>query len=371
MLFTTNRFIYAGLTLLCVLCALALPSQSAAKTSSKSSKYAKKTTVTAKSAKKQAGIVANSKSRVSRSISVRKVVWVNGKRRSIVLARSAVFVPAAPARLSVAQMQGLHGMQDPLELRSSVALVTDQVTGEVLFSKNDHAVLPIASITKLMTALVTLEAKLPLTDPIMISDEDIDQERNSRSRLKVGAQLSRGDALHLALMASENRAAHALSRHYPGGTPAFVQAMNARAKVLGMQQTSFNDPTGLSSSNVSSAHDLAVLMNAAYGHANIRQWSTSHELTVDVAGRGVAFSNTNSLTKNPEWEIGLQKTGFIAEAGKCLVMQARIEGRAVLMVFLDSVGKYSRLGDAQRVRSWLESGAATAMPASQPVGKAA
>jgi serine-type D-Ala-D-Ala endopeptidase (penicillin-binding protein 7) len=172
-------------------------------------------------------------------------------------------------------------------------------------------------------------------------------------------------------MSSENRAAHALSRHYPGGTPAFVQAMNDKARLLGMRQTVFSDPTGLSSSNVSSAHDLAVLMNAAYAHANIRQWSTSTELTVDVVGRGTAFTNTNSLTKNPEWEIGLQKTGFIAEAGKCLVMQARIEGRAVLMVFLDSVGKYSRLGDAQRVRSWLESGAATVMPAPQLAGKAA
>lgn len=370
MLLTINRLTYVGLTLICVVFALAFPGQSAAKTSAKSGKHAKKTTVAIKATKKQAGIVG-SKSRISQSVSVRKVVWVNGKRRSVVQVRHAVFAPITPARLSVAQLQGLHGMQDPLELKSSVALVTDQVTGEVLFSKNDHAVLPIASITKLMTALVTLEAKLPLTDPVVISDEDIDQERNSRSRLKIGTQLSRAEALHLALMSSENRAAHALSRHYPGGTPAFVQAMNDKARLLGMRQTAFKDPTGLSSSNVSSAHDLAVLMNAAYSHANIRQWSTSTELTVDVVGRGTAFTNTNSLTKSPEWEIGLQKTGFIAEAGKCLVMQARIEGRAVLMVFLDSVGKYSRLGDAQRVRSWLESGAATAMPAPQMAGKAA
>ena len=347
------------LTALLALSLALLPSIGAAKAIAAPAKSSsKKITVlkTATTLSRKKTVTGVAKSRLSRVAYSKKTVILLTKRRTNLRVRQVAFVPSAPPRLSMAQLQGLHGMRDPLELQSSVALVADQLTGEVLFSKNDHAVLPIASITKLMTALVTLEARLPLTDSVLIGDEDIDQEKNSRSRLRIGTQLSRAEALHLALMASENRAAHALSRHYPGGTIAFVRAMNTKAQSLGMQQTVFKDPTGLSSNNLSSAHDLATLMRAAYEQPNIRQWSTSQELSVDVLGRVMTFSNTNRLTQNPDWDIGLQKTGFIAEAGKCLVMQARIEGRAVLMVFLDSAGKYDRLADAQRVRAWLASG---------------
>jgi serine-type D-Ala-D-Ala endopeptidase (penicillin-binding protein 7) len=215
-------------------------------------------------------------------------------------------------------------------------------------------VLPIASITKVMTALVVLESGQSMAEPITVTEADIDTEKGSRSRLRVGTTLSRQDALHLALMNSENRAAHALGRTYPGGVEAAVAAMNAKARLLGMSKSSFADPTGLSSRNVSTAEDLTKLMQAAYAFKEIRDWSISPEYAVDVLGRHTNFGNTNRLIKNDNWEIGLQKTGYISEAGQCLIMQARIEGRSVLMVFLDSQGKLSRLGDAQRVREWLE-----------------
>ncbi len=263
-------------------------------------------------------------------------------------------VPAEPPRQSFGQMAGLHNMQDELELKSSVALVMDQDTREVLFSKNDHAVLPIASITKLMTGLVISEAQLNMQEMLQISQEDVDTEKGSRSRLAVGTDLSRSELLHLALMSSENRAAHALGRTYPGGLQAFVAQMNARAKQLGMVETRFVEPTGLSSRNQSSAHDLARLVGAAYNHTVLREYSTSTGYDVPVGERMLRYNNTNGLVSNPEWEIGLQKTGFISEAGRCLVMQARVAGRKLIMVFLDSAGKFSRLGDAERVRRWVE-----------------
>jgi D-alanyl-D-alanine endopeptidase (penicillin-binding protein 7) len=287
-----------------------------------------------------------------RMVPVRKVVWVNGKKRTVTRMQRVVFVPPRP---TFGQLAGLHRERDPLELRSSVAMVTDQATGEVLFAKNARAVLPIASITKVMTAIVVLESGQSMAEQITISDADVDTEKGSRSRLRVGSTMSRQDALHLALMNSENRAAHALGRTYPGGVDAAVAAMNAKARLLGMSKTSYADPTGLSSRNVSTAEDLTKLMQAAYAFAEIRSWSTSPEYAVDVLGRPTNFGNTNRLTKNEGWEIGLQKTGYISEAGQCLIMQARIDGRGVLMVFLDSQGKLSRLGDAQRVREWLES----------------
>jgi serine-type D-Ala-D-Ala endopeptidase (penicillin-binding protein 7) len=262
-------------------------------------------------------------------------------------------VPAEPPKLSYGQVLGLHGMEDPLELKSSVALVVDQDTNEVLFSKNPQAVLPIASITKLMTALVVAEARQPLDEVLEISEDDRDTEKNSRSRLRPGTHLTRGEMLHLALMASENRAANALGRHYPGGLNAFVAAMNHKAQALGMRETRYVEPTGLSSDNQSSARDLATLVRAAYQQPMIRDLSTSPEASVAVGERVMSFRNTNRLVTNPEWEIGLQKTGYIAEAGRCLVMQARMAGRKLIMVFLDSAGKYSRLGDAERVRRWL------------------
>lgn len=253
------------------------------------------------------------------------------------------------------QLAGLHGAVDALALKSSVAFVVDQDTNEVLFKKNELAVLPIASITKLMTGLLVIEAKLPKDEAITITQSDVDTEKGSSSRLKVGATLSRGELLHLALMSSENRAAHALGRSYPGGLPVFVDAMNSRARALGMFDTSYAEPTGLSSKNQSSARDLATLVNFAYGDPTLRELSTSTGYQVAVGSRTLQYNNTNRLVKNPDWEIGLQKTGYISEAGQCLVMQAKVAGRKLIMVFLDSKGKLSRLGDAERVKRWVES----------------
>ena len=265
----------------------------------------------------------------------------------------AVAQARAP-RLSFGQMAGLHAVDDPLELKSSVALVLDQDTQEVLLSKNDHAVLPIASLTKLMTGLVVADARLPLDEVITITEEDVDTEKGSRSRLAVGTQLTRGELMHLALMSSENRAAHALGRSYPGGLQRFVGLMNARALMLGMKDTRYVEPTGLSSGNRSTAQDLATLVAAASQQPLLRQLSTSTGYEVAVGNRVVQYNNSNRLVHNPEWQIGLQKTGYISEAGQCLVMQARVAGRKLIMVFLDSSGRQSRLADAERVRRWVE-----------------
>lgn len=254
---------------------------------------------------------------------------------------------------SEGHLAGLHRGDDPLDLHSSVALVVDQDTNEVLFEKNKHAVLPIASVTKLMTALVTVEANLPLDEELQVSQDELVRAR-IRSNLRPGLEMTRGTALHLALMSSENRAAQLLGRTYPGGVTRFVEAMNAKAKLLGMNDTHFADPTGLSAENRSSASDLVRLVKATYEHDVIRQYSVSGELALPVGKRTVNYRNTNRLTNNPEWEIGLQKTGYISAAGRCLVMQVVIEGKRVVMVFLDSVGKYSRLGDAERIRDFLE-----------------
>lgn len=291
-------------------------------------------------------------------------------RAAVLAKRGSPRVQAQPARPSFGQLAGLHASHDALDLKSSVALVMDQDTREVLFSKNDAAVLPIASLTKLMTGLVVSEAKLPPDQPITITQEDVDTEKGSRSRLRVGTELTRGELLHLALMSSENRAAHALGRTYPGGPDAFVAAMNAKAKLLGMNDTRYVEPTGLSSKNQSSARDLATLVNVAHGDALLREYSTSPGYQVAVGKRTVQFNNTNRLVHNPTWDIGLQKTGYISEAGRCLVMQTKVAGRKLIMVFLDSAGKLSRLGDAERVRRWVESTPARAEPAalSAPVG---
>jgi D-alanyl-D-alanine endopeptidase (penicillin-binding protein 7) len=265
-----------------------------------------------------------------------------------------------PAHPSFGQIAGLHSTHDELDLKSSAALVLDQDTNEVLFSKNSEAVLPIASLTKLMTALVVTEANQPLDEMLTVTQDDVDTEKHSSSRLRVGTQLTRGEMLHLALMSSENRAAHALGRHYPGGLDAFVAAMNDKAQTLGMADTRYVEPTGLSSHNQSSARDLATLVNAAHAHQLIRELSTSPEYQVAVGKRQVNFRNTNILVRNPTWDIGLQKTGYISEAGRCLVMQAQMAGRKLIMVFLDSTGKYSRIGDAERVRKWINATTPTA-----------
>ena len=301
--------------------------------------FAKSQRLTKAAAKK--GVAARGGRNAARFVS-------SSKRKPIV---HAVAIP----KLSFGQMAGLHGVQDELELKSSVALVIDQDTREVLFSKNENAVLPIASLTKLMTGLIVSSAKLPMDEIITVTEDDVDTEKGSRSRLKVGMSLTRGDMLHLALMASENRAAHALGRTYPGGMRVFVSLMNAKAKLLGMPDTRYVEPTGLSSRNQSSAQDLATLVNAAHADPVLRELSTSSAYQVSVGDTTLQYNNTNRLTKNPEWDIGLQKTGYISEAGQCLVMQTKIAGRKLIMVFLDSAGKLSRLGDAERVRRWVES----------------
>jgi len=291
-------------------------------------------------------LVAESKTRASKAT-------VNAKKKLSTKVMKARALRVAPARPSFGQIYGLHKSDDALDLKSSVALVLDQDTNEVLFSKNPQAVLPIASITKLMTALVVSDAKLPLDDVLTISAEDVDTEKGSRSKLRVGTALTREEMLHLALMASENRAAHALGRHYPGGLPAFVDAMNRKADALGMTNTHYVEPTGLSSRNQSSARDLALLVKAAYEHPTLREYSTSPDAAMPVGRRMVQFRNTNSLVRSPIWEIGLQKTGYISEAGRCLVMQAQLAGRKLIMVLLDSTGRYTRIGDAERIRRWM------------------
>jgi D-alanyl-D-alanine endopeptidase (penicillin-binding protein 7) len=238
-------------------------------------------------------------------------------------------------------------------LKSTVALVVDQDTDEVLLEKNPDAVLPIASITKLMTALVTIEADLPMDEELEVTREDRTVDR-VRSSLRPGVRLTRAQALQLALMSSENHAAQLLGRTYPGGLDEFVEAMNAKAMLLGMFDSHFVDPTGLSAENRSTPADLVRLVKTAYEYPLIRDYSTSNSMAMPVGRRMVRYGNTNRLVSNPTWEIGLQKTGYIAAAGRCLVMQAVIHGRRVVMVLLDSAGKYSRLGDAQRIRQWME-----------------
>jgi serine-type D-Ala-D-Ala endopeptidase (penicillin-binding protein 7) len=251
----------------------------------------------------------------------------------------------AADRPSSGQKQGLRSTEDALDLKSSVALVIDQDT---------DAVLPIASITKLMTAIVVLDAAQPMDESIKVSKVSLDTPKNNRSRLQVGTTLTRGELMHLALMSSENRAAYSIGAAYPGGLPALVEAMNRKAVELGMNDSHFVEPTGLSSDNRSSAQDLAQLVKAAYQHPVLREYSTATDASVAVGRRTVQFRNTNSLVRNPSWEIGLQKTGYISEAGRCLVMQAQLAGRKLIMVLLDSTGRYTRVGDAERIRRWLD-----------------
>jgi D-alanyl-D-alanine endopeptidase (penicillin-binding protein 7) len=269
---------------------------------------------------------------------------------------------------SFGELYGLHKVEDPLALKSSVALVVDQDTNEVLFSKNSQAVLPIASITKLMTALVVVEAGQSLDETVVVTDEDIDSEKGTHSKLAVGTSLPRGEMLHLALMSSENRAANALGRNYPGGLSAFVTAMNLKAQSLGMHDTHYVEPTGLSSRNQSSAKDLAMLVKVAHEYPLLRELTTSREHQVALGRRQVQFHNTNGLVSSPAWDIGLQKTGYITEAGRCLVMQARMAGRKLIMVFLDSTGKYSRIGDAERVRKWVNTNATALVAPANKLG---
>ncbi len=261
------------------------------------------------------------------------------------------------ARSSTKPVRRVSLNEDPAQLaiRSSAALVIDQSSNRVVIEKQPDAVLPIASISKLMTAMVVLDAGLDMHEVISIGAEDVDDLKGTRSRLPVGTTMTRETAMLLALMSSENRAAHALSRHYPGGLHAFVDAMNRKSRALGMFDTRFEEPTGLSSNNVSTAHDLARMVAAAVRYPQIRMFSTTAEAKVELNGRIQQFGNTNSLVRSDNWQIGLSKTGYISEAGRCLVMQAWVAGKPVVIVLLDSQGKATRVGDANRIKRWMES----------------
>ncbi|WP_028451072.1 D-alanyl-D-alanine endopeptidase [Chitinilyticum aquatile] len=269
------------------------------------------------------------------------------KKEAVAKARSEVAVTRVVATESTLDNPGL---------RSANALIMNALNGQIMYEKNADRPTPIASITKVMTAMVVLDAKLPLNELLTINDDDIDYLKNTTSRLAVGTELTRGEMLLLALMSSENRAASALGRHYPGGRAAFLQKMNEKALQLGMTHTRFLDSNGLNPGNVSTPRDLALMVKAAARYPEIQQFSTSSEyiLTSNLSGRELTFRNTNPLVKSEDWEISLTKTGYISEAGRCLVMQAMINGAPVVMVLMDSDGKQSRIGDAQRVKKWLE-----------------
>jgi D-alanyl-D-alanine endopeptidase (penicillin-binding protein 7) len=268
--------------------------------------------------------------------------------------------PAAVLTGALLALSTFTAMAQPAsgpKLKSSAVLVVDQSDSSVLLSRHADVAQPIASITKLMTALVVLDAKQPLDQLITITDEETGLPRGGFSRLSVGTTLTRGDLMHLALMSSENRAAQTLGVNYPGGLPALVRAMNAKAGELGMTSAHFVDPTGLSSDNVASAEDLSKLVLAASHNPHIREYSTDERYTVRVRKHMVEFHNTDNLVSNPAWNIIVQKTGYITEAGKCLVMEAVIRGRNVVIVLLDSAGKLTRVADAKRVKSWMEGNA--------------
>lgn len=312
--------------------------------------YAATTTKSAKA--KPAKKATAAKAKPTKSAKAAKTA--PAKKRAAKSAPRKAVAAASIRHASYAPSAALEDADGNLSLRSSVAFVQDLNSSDVLFAKNEGAVAPIASITKLMTALVVVDAGLPLDEMIEITTDDIDTHKFTHSRLSVGTRLSRADMLHLALMSSENRAANALGRNYPGGLPAFVQAMNAKAVALGMQDTHYVEPTGLSSENVSSARDLVRLMREGSQRPLIRQYTTDTEYSVEVAGRHQTFRNTNRLVARSDWNIIVSKTGFINEAGRCLVMLANIGGRDMAIVLLDSVGSLTRTADAQRIRQWVQ-----------------
>lgn len=363
---TALRSLFQVLGVVALGIALATPTAHAAE---RKKSPAKKQQVSAPSAKRSTARAAPQKPVAARTKASRTATASNAKvsRTAVASNSKASRIKAAsarspvratyvvPAKPSFGELAGLHAISDPLDLKSSVALIIDQDTKEILLRKNDHAILPIASLTKLMTGYIISQARLPMDALITITQDDVDTEKGSRSRLMVGTTLTRREMLHLALMSSENRAANALGRTYPGGLPAFVAQMNGRARALGMTDTRYVEPTGLSSKNQSSARDLAILVNVAHSDPVMREFSTSPGYEVAVGKRTLQYNNTNRLVHSASWDIGLQKTGYIAEAGRCLVMQTQISGRKLIMVFLDSTGKFSRLADAERVRQWVES----------------
>jgi D-alanyl-D-alanine endopeptidase (penicillin-binding protein 7) len=268
------------------------------------------------------------------------------------LAALTLLAPVAQAHHRSHHTVRVHS--DGPDIRSSSVLVLDATNDSVLYSRKADVSAPIASITKLMTVLVVADAGLPLDEPIQLTAEDRIVGKGAPSRLSLGATLTRGDLIHLALMSSENRAAHALGRNYPGGLPAFVNAMNAKARMLGMTSTHFVDPAGLSCDNVATAEDLSKLVMAASQNPVIREYSTDRAYSVRVGRRTLQYRNTDALVSNPGWNIIVQKTGYITEAGRCLVMQAIIQERPVVIVLLNSVGKNTRVADAVRIRRWME-----------------
>lgn len=286
-------------------------------------------------------------------VAARKVSVAAGEQVRQQLKAPAGRVPAL-MHGSLGEAIGLNRIPDPLALRSSVALVVDPRNGRILYDKNSSAVLPIASLTKLMTAMVVLDGGQSLEEKIRIESADRDLERFSSSRLPVGSELTRAELLQLALMSSENRAASALARSYPGGLRAFVDAANRKAREIGMWDSVFMDGTGLSSANVSTARDLAVLVARASRYPAIRRYSVASALDVRTAHGVRTFRTTNPMVVNSRWGLTLQKTGFINEAGNCLVMQARVDGRQLIIVLLDSQGRYSRVSDANRLRRFIE-----------------
>lgn len=290
--------------------------------------------------------------KVSRTGKIAKAAKYAAK--PVIIASAATVASVAAANHAPISIEQTPNATMALNVESKAALVMNAVTGEVLYAKNTNQSMPIASITKLMTVMVVLDAKLPLDEPITISDADIDRMRNTTSRLTVGAVLSRAELMLLALMSSENRAAAALARTYTGGTAAAIAAMNRKAVAIGMTNSRFYDGTGLSSGNVASPKDLATMVKASTTYPLIRRFSTTSEHALTVKDRIQQFHNTNYLVKSPDWDIGVSKTGFINEAGKCLVMQAKIKSTPVVIVLMDSWGKYTRIGDAQRVKKWLE-----------------
>jgi D-alanyl-D-alanine endopeptidase (penicillin-binding protein 7) len=318
------------------------------------SKSGGKTTVSKKETKTTT--VARKDASGKTSVTTRKKAASSTSAKS---GKKVVRSSSSSARKTTATAAAAHSITTPsaqaAAMRSSVAYVQDMETSTVLFAKNEDTIRPIASISKLMTALVVVDANQPMDEMLEITDDDIDRLRHAASRLPVGTRLSRADMLHVALMSSENRAAHALGRYYPGGMPAFVKAMNAKARDLGMVDTHFVEPTGLSSENVSSPRDLVRLLRAAAQRPLIHRYTTDTEYDVDMGkGHMRTFRNTNALVRNADWDIKVSKTGFINEAGECLVMMAHIQGRDLAIVLLDSQGKYSRVADAIRIRKFVQ-----------------
>ena len=275
-----------------------------------------------------------------------------------------LLLPVAAWAQGAASSSAIAAKVGELNLKSTAALVVEQGGQRVIYAKNVETVVPIASITKLMTAMVVLDAGLPLDEPIKIVKADAYGAKPTRSRLWPGNEITRGDLILLALMASENRAAAALARTYPGGAATFVATMNQKAVELRLWRTRFVDSTGLSSDNVSTAQDLALLVDAAFQYPLIREYSTDNNHSIEIGkGRRLTFSNSNRMVKNSGWDIGLSKTGYISEAGRCLVLQARIAATPVIIVLLDSWGKLTRVGDANRIKRWIETNASR-----QPAG---